>query len=436
MSEQTIEEAESEYKILLASKISAMKKEEEEKLLLAAQAELEIKQKADQEKLDGMVQERVEVIMEKYGMTPKVEDPIGDDANGEQNTNEVEVPKEFGFAQKYTTARGHNVFKAYENIAEDYVNMGVAAFTESDDGCVDTVDAWENVDYFADMIWMDVICKSDFLSKNITVKGLDFTQGNGGLVQIRVINHSDPSKDFGVAAPCTCLSCVSNTFSTYTLTMETYGDYKVLCDEDLFTAGDVIKTAIMKSMSSRAMERVDYAIYTELETAVPVYSESLTASATCTASRGTYGACCTFTVDLYNKIIDLEAAMRAGGYFSEADPVLIVSPTVAAFLKYKDGLEMPSYIAANIGMDGLKLAGIGNIKVIESCHANACTDVGAQEMAILIDPTRAIGEAWGKRPTFKVDDDPIECGSQKVVLRMWADFGALDLGAIGHIVNP
>jgi len=86
-------------------------------------------------------------------------------------------------------------------------------------------------------------------------------------------------------------------------------------------------------------------------------------------------------------------------------------------------------------MDGLTLAQIGNIKVIESCHANTCTDLSGQEMAILIDPTRAIGEAWGKRPTFKVDDDPIECGSQKIVLRMWADFATLDTGAIGHVVN-
>ena len=152
MSEQTIEELESEYKTLLASKLAAMRQEEEEKKQLAAQAELEAKEKAEAERVDALVEEKVQAIMAKFNLEPNAEDPIGDDANGEKEMNEVEVPKEFGFAQKYVQSRSYNVFKAYENIAEDYVNMGVAAFTDSDSGCVDDVDAWENVDYFADMI--------------------------------------------------------------------------------------------------------------------------------------------------------------------------------------------------------------------------------------------------------------------------------------------
>ena len=429
-----IENLESEYKTLLASKISIMREEEEKrKADEFAAAEL-AKEKEIEDKITNMATTKFTELIKDMNIGKPSEDPVGNDANTIKAT--VEVPKEFAFAQKYAQRRGLKTFKAYENIAEDYVANGIAAFTESDDGCVDVVDAWENNDYFADMIWTDVICHSDFLSKGITVKGLDFKAGAGGLVQIRVINHSLPSKDLGAATPCTCLSCVSNTFTTYTLTMDTYGDFKVLCDEDLFTAGEVVKTAVMKSMMSRAMERIDNAIYTALEDATPGYSAELDGDATCDPSRLTDGACCTFTVDLYDKIVHLEAEMREAGYFRDADPVLILSPTVAAYLKYKDGLNMPSYIAASIGMDGLKLAQIGNIRVIESCHANTCTDEGSEEMAILIDPSRAIGEAWGKRPTFKVDDDPIECGSQKIVLRMWAHFGALDLNAIGHVINP
>lgn len=430
-----IEDLESEYKTLLATKVSEMRKEEEKrKADMFAAAEL-AKEKEQEEKMVAMVNKRVEEIIASTNVGSKPEDAtIGVDSN--MVKTEITVPKEFAFAQTYVKRKGLKTFKAYENIAEDYVSYGVAAFSDSDEGCVDTVDAWENVDYFADMIWTDVICHSDFLSKGITVKGLDFKAGYGGIVQIRVINHADPSDDFGNPTSCTCLSCVSNTFTTYTLNMETYGDYKVLCDEDLFTAGDAVKTAVMNSMMSRAMERIDYKIYDALETATPGYSQNLGASATCSASVGSDGSCCTFTVDLYDKIVKLEASMRAGGYFRDADPVLIISPTVAAFLKFKDGLHMPSYIAATVGMDGLKLASIGNIRVIESCHANACTDASGEEMAILIDPSRAIGEAWGKRPTFKVDDDPIECGSQKIVLRMWADFSTLDTGAIGHIQNP
>lgn len=433
MSEETVENLESEYKTLLASKIGMMKQEEADRDAIVAAKEAEDAAKVEEEKLTAMFDKREEEFKAKFNLTPINEDPTGDDVNGERDTP-AEVPKEFGFAQNFMKHAGHNVFKAYENIAEDYIVNGVAAFTDSDDGCVDDVDSWEDKDYFADMIWTDVLCHSDFLSQNITVRGLDFKVGKGGLVQLRVLNHASPSQDFTTADPCSCLSCVSNTFTTYTLTMEVYGDYKVLCDLDLFTAGDVVKTAVMKSMSEVAQERIDNKIYTVLEGATPTYSESLTAS--CGGSRGSDGACCTYTVDLYDKIIDLEADMRAAGYFRGVDPVLILSPTVAAYLKYKDGLNMPSYISVNIKMDGLKLVGIGNIRVIESCHANACAATADDVMAILIDPSRAIGEGWGKKPTFVVDNDPIECGSQKIVLRMWADWEILDPAATGHVVNP
>jgi hypothetical protein len=429
-----IENLEGEYKTLLASKISIMREEENKRKADEFAAAEKAKERATEEKLELMFKAKVDDFMKNINIGKPIENPIKDDIKTVKT--EVTVPKEFAFAQKWAERHNIPVLRPYEQVAEDYINSGMIKFTDSDTGCDPDTSSWENVDYFADMIWHNVICHSDFLSKGITVKGLDFQAGKGGIVQIRVINHANPSDDFSVSSPCTCLSCVSNTFTTYTLTMETYGDYKVLCDEDIFTLGDVYKTAIMNSMMSRAMERIDFKIYDVLEQATPGYSQNLAASATCTATRGTYGACCTFTVDLYDKIIRLEAAMRAGGYFREADPVLIISPTVAAFLKFKDGLFMPSYIAATVGMDGIKLASIGNIKVIESCHANPCTTLGAEEMAILIDPSRAIGEAWGKRPTFKVDDDPIECGSQKIVLRMWADFTSLDTGAIGHVVNP
>lgn len=429
-----IENLESEYKTLLASKISLMKEEEDKHNADRLAAAKLAQEKADQERVAAVAKAEVERIMANFTTMQKPEDPIGNDAN--KIKAEVQVPKMFSFAQKYAKNAGLKTIHKYENIAENYITNGIAAFTDSDEGCDPNTSSWENVDYFADMIWETVLCHSDFLSKGITVKGLDFTKGNGGIVQIKVITPSSPSDDISASSPCTCLTCVSNTFTTYTLTMETYGDYKVLCDEDMFTLGDSYKTAVMKSMMSMVENRIDYKVYSVLSAATPTYSETLTASATCTATRGTDGACCTYTVDLYDRIIDLEAEMRAAGYFRDADPVLIISPTVAAFLKYKDGLSMPSYIAATIGMDGIKLAAIGNIRVIESCHATACGTTGAAVEAILIDPSRAIGEAWGKRPTFQIDNDPIECGSQKVVLRMWLDIAVLDTGAIGHVLNP
>jgi hypothetical protein len=455
--DKSVAELEDEYKELIASRISALKKENEEAEKIRSiqngksvdlddnldddedddakfQAAVTAKKEKDQKAVE--FQARVDAEVQRLLNEEKVEggDIDLDDPN-DTTTDENGIPEKLAFIHSYAQSQKLK-FDKYETLAESYLLNGSEAFiaTDSDSGCEDDVSAWERADCFADVIWQSVICRSDFLTKGITVKGLDFSEGCGGKVQIRVINHASPSSDFGAMSPCTCLTCVSNTFTTYTLTMEVYGDYKVLCDLDLFTAGSVVKKAIMDSMSIVAQERIDNKIYSELSGATPTYTSSLGAS--CGGSIGTDGDCCTYTVDLYNKIVDLEATMRNAGYFKGVDPILILNPTVAAYLKYKDGLSMPSYIAANISMDGLKLAGIGNIKVIESCHAGVCTTTGAAVQAILIDPSRAIGEAWGKRPTFKVDDDPIECSSQKVVLTMWADFAALDTAAIGHILNP
>ena len=427
--EKTIAELEAELKELTANKVIAMKKEVEEDEAIKAIA----KAKTAEEDAEVAFKKKMEDYLTKYGITPKVEDSTGEPSGDRAPV----IHENVAFAQKLATSWGLSGLSSYEAKAGDYSAMGTIAFTDSDDGCIDDVAGWESSDVFADVMWEAVLCKSDFLSKNITVKGLDFTKGGGGLIQLRYINHATPSKDFEAMDPCSCMTCVSNAFATYTLTMEQYGDYKVLCDLDIFTAGDAIKTMTMQSMMTRAKERIDYKIYNELYSATPTYTATLDTDCVGakTWGRTTDGTCCDFGTNLFEKIIDLEAAMRNAGYFDLRDPVLIINPTVAVHLKYRSGLSTPMYWYNNIEMEGTKIAKIGSIEVIESCHASDCDSFAGAVQGILIDPSRAIGEGWGKRPTFKTDDDPIECESQKVVLTMWADFGVLDTGAIGHILN-
>ena len=54
----------------------------------------------------------------------------------------------------------------------------------------------------------------------------------------------------------------------------------------------------------------------------------------------------------------------------------------------------------------------------------------------MVDPKRAIGEAYGYKPKLLTDEDPIECDSTKLVMRSYVGIDVLDTGAIGHIVNP
>lgn len=307
--------------------------------------------------------------------------------------------------------------------------------TDPDASCpLDTSD-WEVVDCFVNEIWFSVLCKSDFLGK-IGHRKYDYNAGCGMKLQIRLLTIASPSQDWtdtSSSTPCDCLTCVSDTLSTYSVTIEKYGDYRVLCDEHFMRAGEELRSAIISAMKKRLAERIDNRIYTNLEAATPGYTQDLAAA--CGGSRLTDGLCCTYAVDLYDKIISLEADMREAGYFADADPVLIVSPTVARYLKFKDGLNIPPYMAGQIKVNGMQIVQIGNIKVIESCHANSCVTDADEVQAILIDPSRAFCEVWAKQPLFEFKREP-KCGSEDVVVWAYGAFDVLDTNAIGHIVNP
>ena len=333
------------------------------------------------------------------------------------------------------------VAKPYEQMMAGYEKYGIESFlatdanTDCDDGL--TEPAWERADCFVDSIMYQVICKSDILGR-VGHRKFVHDMGCGGQVQIKTINIPQPAHDWGDSAtlnPCECITCVSNLFSTYTVPIKKYGDYRVICNAAEILSGD-LQGPVMQTMAARLAERIDNEIMTNLKAAVHVYSASLGVS--CAAATRTTN-CCEWTIDLWDAIMELEADMRAGGYFANSDPTLLIHPDVAVYLKYRNGLSIPPWMIGSIQMDGTTLTKIGNIKVIETCHMDACSNLtqgAAGNMALLIDPDRAFAEVWAQKPKFKVDDDPIECDSKKLVVWAYAGFNVLDPGAIGVISNP
>ena len=430
-----VEQLEKEYKDLLASNLVDLKIERDEKdKIIAAQ-----KVEDDKATFEAAVEVKVNAMLEKMHVTPNGDDDM--DNSGDDNTNGNDAVKLPRFLTSQFKASGIERYAPYDNedFMEAYIEQGKDVFsaTTCDDDCNDVVTDWENADYFADGIWLEIIAKSDFLGR-VGHRKINYKLGSAAQAQIKLINIPDPSMDWkalsSTTTPCEPLTCTTNAFTTYTVTLQKYGDFKILCDEDFITAGNEIKSAVIMAMRATLQDKIDTAIYTNLSGAASTYTEGL-AAVIGTSSLQTDGKCCTYTVDLYKAIIDLEAAMRTAGYFQVKNPVLIVSPTVAAFLKYKDGLNIPAYIASQIKMDGTKLTGIGQIQVIESAHANAASAVTDAVMGILLDPDRAFAEMWGKKPTFEYDRD-ISCGSNEIVVWAYASFDVLDVGAIGHIVNP
>ena len=300
-------------------------------------------------------------------------------------------------------------------------------YASSDAGCeVDATD-WKKEDVFTNLMWHAMYCTAGL--RDICVRGLDVNAGDGLKVQIRTIGK------FGAptqVSACTCLDCETPALSVYSISILQYGLLTEVCSLDEFSIGNVLKKSIIEAMGLRWAEYFDAEIYAQLATGlVPGQTETLLVDICNTFDFSATGCCTDSAALLFNAVIDLEATMREGTTPYSPD-YLIVSPTVAAILKAKDGVAMPYIMQSQVRVEGGVLTKVGALKVIEYCGANSCTS-GAT-LAIMIDSRRAIGFAFGQPPRTEQDRN-IDCNSMTIAT--WCYFGTteLDLGAIGHIVN-
>lgn len=297
----------------------------------------------------------------------------------------------------------------------------------SDNGCDESSQLdnnWSVQRHFCNIIWHAKECYYGLGKICATV--CDINAGDNARLDIKVISaRADPNS----VSACTCLSCASNTFDRYSITLSQLGDYAVLCSWDEFQVGSSYRRAVIDSMAKHWGVYFDAQIYATLIAATAGYTETLNNTLDCNGVIS--GSCCTNGSDIYGRLLDLDARMRAAGYSPD---YAIVSPTIANYFKYLQtpgsALAMPS-----VSMEGNVLTRIGHIKVIEYCGATACSTATATAFLWLVDSSRAIGQAFGKRPSLEFERDA-ECNSWKLV--MWAYWGvsALDSAAIGKIVSP
>lgn len=434
MPEENIQETELMYQSLMKQKIERMKAEElqyaaekkKEEELAAQKTAVEKQELAYQDFKDRFIKEMKLDSSSPIGGSGSDVRVVASGVNSEMLQFQT-------YHKKFLEQHGIEKSVAYGSDYHIGVLEGNFAYTDSDSGCVDVVDDWVPADYYCSMIWQ---AKQNFgyLAGKVTVRGCDINAGNGGVAQIRVVGARTSVTTLTMSQGCTCVSCLSNTWTTYSTTVDVLADYTVLCDIDVFKAGTVLKPAVIEAMSRNLARELDNRIYYELYNAIPGYTQTLAAVLDC--NGGLSGSCCSLASNLYESIIALEATMREAGYFDQAKPVLIISPTVAAILKYKDTPSAPAWMNSQVQVSKGQVITIGNIDVIEYPDAISCAATSALTLCLLIDPTRAVSEIYGKRPTFKMDYDPIECFSTKIVAAMWVAVDELDTGAIGHIVSP
>lgn len=261
---------------------------------------------------------------------------------------------------------------------------------------------------------LEAIYHARQMSGVVTAVREDLTAEAGDTVQVPFMGRRTPQTN---VAEGDSLVPTATTTGTYPITIEKHGDYdrvtnEVFEDQEAFDEDD-----FLRNMASGLAELCDTIVYDELETAVPGFTVDL-------AVAGSY-------TDLYDKIIDLAAAMRAAG--QKPTHVILNAAASARFAKDTDeGIKFDQITVTN----GV-VTSIAGMEIIESPLANANVATANAVQAILVNQRRAIGEAWGRRPT-RIIDRVTDAPSDKTRLIMWMRYGAdeLDTDAIGHVLNP
>ena len=321
----------------------------------------------------------------------------------------------------------------YKNFHEEYnttdVNIELREYfnyTDSDAGCSDAQlrDNWSVDQNFVSDIILGAIVKQPLF--DACRAGWNVEAGKNARIDIRIAGTWANPQD---VSACTCLSCSTQTYQSYSIVLKQLGMYGVACSFDEYKIGGAYKKAILDSMMNRWNNYFGAQIFSALSGANAGYSETLNNTLDCNGSMS--GSCCTHGADLYQRILDLDARMREAGL----EPThVIMSPTIANYLKYPQ--QAQSMIAPlDVKIDNGVISKLGHLKVIEYAGATTCSSATATTFAWVICKDRSLGHAFGKAPTAEFQRDA-ECNSVKIVMWSYWNCGVLDAGSIGAVLSP
>ena len=195
--------------------------------------------------------------------------------------------------------------------------------------------------------------------------------------------------------------------------------------------------AVANEMAKRLAHCRDLKFWEDLSNASP--NTTLTTAASWSSARTVDTSCCTFSFDIYNEIIDARQHLMGDGYNPD---YVLVHPYVASYLYYKEGNGGNAYPFQNMPLLKFNeqgyLAEIAGLKVIEVMVAvddDSEPTAGGDELAFVIDSSRALVEAWGQRPKFHEWYDGT-CNATELTVWSYWGHSTLDTDAIVTITNP
>lgn len=292
--------------------------------------------------------------------------------------------------------------------------------------------AWIPSEKFSDFVLRGVYQNGDISGKSCVI-GADLSAGDGDTFNFRMV-----SKRTGAISSTDCNGCLSTSstdFDDVAVDVKQYGDMDTIeTFADWQAYGDVLGSVAIEMGERLAFTR-DSLLWTALCGSTPNTTADVTTS--WSSTRTLEGSCCTFGFDIYNSIVDARQHLMGDGY--KPDTVLI-HPYAASYLYYKEGNQgqpLENFALVKYNSDGY-LSSIAGMKVIEVKAAvadDADPSAGGDELAFVIDSSRALGEVWGKRPKFHEFYDG-QCNNTELTVWMYYGCDTVDDDAIVEIDNP
>lgn len=325
---------------------------------------------------------------------------------------------------------GKNAGNSYSEYLKRYIgDEEPFIYANSDSGCDTDVSAWSPSENFVAGVWHTVYSKSKLLG--VANVGFNVQMGEGNRVDIRTLSKLEAPSEMSA---CECNSCSSNTLGKYSIELKQYSLGITECNFEIYDVGYDLYSKQIQAMGFRYAEFFDAQLYSELDTATAGYTVDLANAISLTPSTVST-SCCedTSLFDLYNAVLDGVAQMREADYSPD---IMIISPSVGNILKRMSGIAVSAWANAiiHLGANG-EITHFNGLRVIETSAANAASASSDVHLAIIIDSSRALGAAFGRKP-FLLTEQSASCNSVEAF--MWCYFNAaeLDTGAICHIENP
>lgn len=321
---------------------------------------------------------------------------------------------------------GELISWAKQNSLVDYENLWEN--TDSDASCADDYSDWTPSEYFSSYILAGVATDCE-LAKLCKVK-VNLSAGNGDKVVFRTVGTRTPTGDLD---GCNCISCTSTSWGKHEVTVKRFADNDIVCEFDSWQSMGT-KEAELKEMKKGAIRYVDSEIFDAINESTPGFNVDLPVAMQCSDNTPS-GSCCSVPSGqyIYTAIIDLLTDMREANYEPDA---LLIAPSVAAFFKYKDAVDIPFVMRGGLELDASgRLAKLAGLKVVECNRMSSCSNATGQVLVYAIQSDRSVGIVWGQQPKF-YNIYRGDCDSWSVGYNSYFGCDSLDDTSIGTVSNP